>query len=93
MRLKIEIKVEWVNNVCVHHCAWTTVAGPVSVLVHRGEKPCVMALLDDDEREGGIVAILKTFACSPKGFDFSLEDDTELTLGNTIPVEEDSFGF
>lgn len=59
MTLEIEIKFEGVNNPLVNYSSWLAVSCPVAVAGMNREEASVMAFLDNDKGDLGVVSLLQ----------------------------------
>lgn len=59
MTTQVEVKLSWVGDFRVHGCAcWNVSAFPNPLVLVGAEEPCVVSLLDHDERDAWLVVLL-----------------------------------
>lgn len=92
MRIHVIIELERVNDIRVDHGAWLAIPGSVGIFAFRVE-PCMMAFLDDDERERWAIIRAEARARSPNRSDLGLKDFYKLALGDPVAIKDDSGGF
>ena len=89
-KVVVELRV---NNVAVHDGTSGTIASAVRVATVDGEEASVVTFRDDNEGDVGTVSLLESFAGGADGFDFCFDDVRELTFGDSVAEEQDTFGF
>jgi hypothetical protein len=80
-----------VTNVIVDNRAGHTVSGAIPLATVGGEEANVVTLRDDDKGDFGTVAFFEGLAGRADGFDFGFDDVCELTFGDTVAEEQDTF--
>jgi hypothetical protein len=73
--------------------AGRTIASAIRIATFSGEKTSMMTFGNDDKGDVGTVAFLEGLACRTNGFDFSVNDVSELSFGYTVAEKQHSLGF
>ena len=80
------------TNVVVDDGAGHAVAGAISFTTVSGEEADMVPFGDHNESHLGTVALFEGLAGGADGFDFGFDDMRELTFGDPIAEEQDTFG-
>jgi hypothetical protein len=67
------------------------IASTVGIATFGREETSMMTFGNDDESDVGTITLLESFAGRTDGFDFSFDDVSELSFGDTIAEEQDAF--
>lgn len=91
MTLDVEVELNRVHNRSVDNSARSTVAAPVGVLLAHGEEASVVALLDSDVGERGLVLGIEVLAGRAEGVDLDSRELGELAFGEAIAIDQYTF--
>ena len=89
-KVVVELRMD---DVGVDDCPGRTITRTIRVTTVDGEETSVVTFRDDDESDVGTVSLLESFAGGADGFDFCFDDMRELTFGDSVAEEQDTFGF
>lgn len=93
VRTQVEVKLCWVSDANIYGGASRNVATLATLLLLVGtEQSCVVPLLDSDVGYARLVICLQLDAGLPHGSELMLQDGLELSLANTVTVQDDPVG-
>lgn len=94
MTAQVEIELCWMCNTDVDGCtSWNITRFATLFLLVSTEQASVMTFLDNDEGDTWAVVSLEFDASLSDGGQLMLQDVRELSLGDTVAVENDSVWF